>query len=104
MSRSRSLLLCTCALAFTCLLAGGGTSQAQTTAAPPARSFVYVSSPEVGGEGANQIQGWSVASDGSLTPVPGSPYGTSEQIGEIASSPRFLFGDLNNDGNQSIGS
>lgn len=102
MSSSRALLLCTCAFTLTSLL--GGLSFAQTTAAAPARSFVYVSSPEVAGEGTNEIQGWSVAPDGALTPVPGSPYGTSEQIGVITSSPRFLFGDLNNNGNQSIGS
>jgi hypothetical protein len=56
------------------------------------------------GEGSNEIEGWSVASDGSLTPVPGSPYATPEEIGLITSSPRFLFGDMLSAGNQSIGS
>jgi hypothetical protein len=111
MSKSRSLVLCTCAFTLISLFCAGGSSAAQSNSdgqqgqpASAGSAFVYVSSPEVAGEGTNEIEGWSVARDGSLTPVPGSPYATPEEIALITSSPRFLFGDMLSDGNQSIGS
>lgn len=111
MNPFRSPLLCTCAFTLAALLSGTGSAAAQTnsgsTAPPVPDSFVYVSSPAIpgpSGNATNSIQGWSVAADGSLKPVPGSPFTTPDQIGEIVAGRRFLFSDMIASGTSRIGS
>lgn len=120
MTIARSPFLCTSALTLAALLAGCGSaptpgvnasihpsssasSAAVSAAGSRNNSFVYVSTPSIAGGAGNYIQGWSVAADGALTAVPGSPVDTPSQISVIVADGRYLFGDLNASGADSIG-
>ncbi len=114
----RPILLCTSAFTLLTLLAVCGFAAGPRIAGDPGGSsvgaapggsssantaYVYVSTPSVAGSAGNFIQGWSVAADGALTAVPGSPVNTPAQISVIVADGRYLFGDLNNNGTNSIG-
>ncbi|HKO14237.1 MAG TPA: Ig-like domain-containing protein [Acidobacteriaceae bacterium] len=77
-----------------CSASGGGSG------APG--GFVYVSTPSVAGSAGNFIQGWSVAADGTLTAVPGSPFNTSGQAGQVVADGKYLFADMFAGGSMSI--
>src|SRR5271166_619513 len=94
MSRSVSL----CALAFAAICASTVLASAQVTSSPTEVSnssqasapvaYIYVSSSV--SNTTDQVEGYSAASDGSLTAIPGSPF--RDNINYMAVNGRWLFG------------
>ncbi|HEY3973089.1 MAG TPA: beta-propeller fold lactonase family protein [Candidatus Sulfotelmatobacter sp.] len=59
----------------------------------PSNAFVYVTTINSTGVGSNTISGFSVASNGSLVPVPGSPYMVDQPLFALAINPggQYLY-------------
>ena len=61
-------------------------------AASATTAFVYVSNTKQGSTTQNQVNGYAAAADGSLTPIPGSPFPAS--LNYLATTGHWLFGVL----------
>src|SRR3954468_8638927 len=74
--RGRGLIarLCVAGVVASSLTIVAGTHPASATTTHPL--FVYVNNNNEGAAKPNSVSGYSVAADGSLTPVPGSPWAT----------------------------
>src|SRR6266849_7936899 len=96
---SRSISVCSLALAAICAssvlasaqVTSSSTEADSTQAASSPVAFVYVSSNKSGGT--NVINGYSAAANGSLTPIPGSPFPWS--VNYLALNGAWLFGIYN---------
>ena len=88
------LVLATCAstVLASAQVTPSTTESASTNAASSPVAYVYVSN---GSNGANQIDGYYAAANGTLTAIPGSPFPYSE--GYLAVNGAWLFGTNSND-------
>ena len=96
---SRSIAVCLLALAGAC--ASTVLASAQATSSPTENStqgnsspvaFVYVSNSPTSGTG--QINGYTAAANGALTPIPGSPFQHNDSY--MAVNGAYLFANENN--------
>lgn len=91
----RKVGMCLLALAGVCastVLASAQTVSLPTEAVQASSSpvaYVYVSN-YVSSTGNNQVNAYAAAADGSLTPVPGSPF--ADSVGDMALNGKWLFG------------
>ncbi|HEX4039584.1 MAG TPA: hypothetical protein VHX37_16120 [Acidobacteriaceae bacterium] len=79
---------------------GSGSGSGSSTPANPA--YVYVSTPSISGGPGNFITAYTAAPNGALAQVPGSPFTTTAQAGEIASDGNYLYVNMVANGTSSI--
>lgn len=91
MRRSSPLLLAAIAAC-----AGTGAGFAQTTPTAPA-AYVYVQSSPTSNPATSRIYGFAASVNGSLKPIPGSPF--AAPIYSLALNGKYLFGGYSNGGN-----
>lgn len=68
---------------------GGGSTGSGSSAGAASTAYVYVSDKAPGGS-ANQVEAWSAASNGALTPLGGSPFAAN--VTSMAAGSGHLFG------------
>lgn len=93
MARSLTLLGMGITLCTSALLAQTSTSAKLTSVSTSPVAYVYVSHTPVN-SGNLQVLGWKAAANGSLTPIPGSPF--AESISTMAVNGKYLFGAAEN--------
>jgi hypothetical protein len=91
------VLLTTCAAVLYAAASLAQSASIQTTTASSPVAFLYFSTFSPGhnsltpGKGKTQINAYSVASDGSLTKIPGSPFAVNGSTTQMCANNKYLF-------------